>query len=211
MHRGDAAVKPLCLFILASYLLAGCASYQVVRIPVRDAELYPVSQTLGEISVGIDPIENPQRASRYFGIDLLEQGIMPVVITISNHGSSRAEVNPADILLRRDNSVVDPLPLEHVINKVTGWRMSGETATQAKHYLRNLSFQDRVLMADDTYQGVLFFPLRQENDTPTSGFAVIDVFPGYLMKLTVVVTDLDGNKRYRYGPFTLEQPHFWPG
>lgn len=204
-------MKFLRLFIFASCLLAGCASYQVVQIPVRDAELYPVSQTLGEISVGIDPIEDPQRASRYFGINLLEQGIMPVVITVSNHGTSRAEVNPADILLQRGNSIIDPLPLEHVIDKVTSWRMSGETATQTKHYLRNLSFQDRVLMAGDTYQSVLFFPVKQENDMPISGFTVISVFPGYLMKLTVVVTDLEGSKRYRYGPFTLEQPHFWSG
>ncbi|HET8701139.1 MAG TPA: hypothetical protein VFL97_05690 [Nitrococcus sp.] len=180
-----------------------------MRIPVRDAGLYPLSQTLAEISVGVDPLEEPQRVVRYFGVNLLEQGIMPVVITISNHGSSRTEVNPADILLRRGNSVIDPLPLEDVINKVTDWRMSEETATQAKHYLRNLSFQDRVLMAGDTYQGVLFFPVQRESDTSDSGFAVIDVFSGYLLKLTVVVSDLNEKELYTYGPFTLEQPYSW--
>ena len=93
--------------------------------------------------MGIDPIEDRQRTTRYFGVDLLEQGIMPVVITVSNHGSSRAEVNPANILLWRDNSIVDPLPLEYILDKVTGWRMSQGTAAQVKHDLCGLSFQNR--------------------------------------------------------------------
>lgn len=197
--------------ILAFCLLMGCTSYHVVRIPVRDAGLYPISQTLDAISVGIDPIKDGERSARYFGIDLLEQGIMPVVITVSNHGTSRAGVNPVNILLRRGNSVVDPLPLEHIISKATAWRMSEETATQTKHYLRSLAFQNRVLMAGDTYQGVLFFPVRQKHDTAASGFTVVDVFSGNLMKLTVVVTDLGERKRYHFGPFSVEQPYFWPG
>lgn len=45
------------------------------------------------------------------------------------------------------------------MDKVTDWHMSGETATQAKHYLRNLNFQDRALLASDTYPGVRFFPV----------------------------------------------------
>ncbi|MDN5849141.1 MAG: hypothetical protein L0H63_05810 [Nitrococcus sp.] len=197
--------------VLAFCLLMGCTSYQVVRIPVRDAGLYPVSQTLDAISVGIDPIKDGRRSARYFGIDLLDQGILPVVITVSNHGRSRAAVNPGNILLRRGNSVVDPLPIEHIISKATVWRMSEETATQINQYLRNLAFQDRVLMAGDTYQGVLFFPVRQESDTAANGFTVLDVFSGNLMKLTVVVTDLGESKRYRFGPFSVEQPYFWPG
>ncbi|MDN5870305.1 MAG: hypothetical protein L0H73_06240 [Nitrococcus sp.] len=195
--------------VLAFWLLVGCTSYQVVRIPVRDAGLYPVSQTLDAISVGIDPIKDGERAARYFGIDLLERNIMPVVITISNHGTSRAGVNPANILLRRGNNVVDPLPIEHIISKATVWRMSEETATQVKHYLRNLAFQDRVLMPGDTYQGVLFFPLRQESDTAESGFTVLYPFSGYLMKLAVVVTDLGERKRYRFGPFSIKRPYPW--
>ena len=203
-------MKPLFLLGPAVCLLVACASYQVVRIPVRDASLYPISQTLGDITVGIDAIEDGHRAARYFGVDLLAQGIMPVIITVSNHGTARAALNPANILLRQGNSVVDPLPLEHIIKKVTGWRMSEATAGQTERYLRNLSFQDQVLMAGDTYRGVLFFPVTQERDTAADGFTVLDVFSAYLTKLTVVVTDLDGSKRYRFGPFTLKQPYFWP-
>lgn len=203
-------MKPLFLFILAVCLLVACASYQVVRIPVRDAGLYPISQTLGEITVGIDAIEDGHRAARYFGVDLLAQGVMPVVITVSNHGSARAALDPANILLRQGSSVVDPLPLEHIVKKVIGWRMSEGTATQTTHYLRDLSFQERVLMAGDTYRGVLFFPMTEERDTTADGFTVLDVFSAYSTKLTVVVSELDGNKRYRFGPFTLKQPYFWP-
>lgn len=202
-------MRALSVFLLPCCFLIGCSSYQVVRMPVRDAELYPVSQTIGEISVGIDAIENRERATRYFGIDLLERSIMPMVITVSNHGTARAEVNPADILLRQGNTVIDPLPLEHIIKQVNGWRTSEATAIQAKHYLHNLSFQNRVLMAGDTYRGVLFFPAGYQNDPLTDGFAVLDVFAGHLLKLTVVVTALGEQKnRHRFGPFTLEQPSF---
>lgn len=202
-------MRALSVLLLLCCFLLGCSSYQVVRIPVRDAELYPVSQTVGEISVGIDAIENRERAARYFGIDLLEHGIMPVVITVSNHGTSRTEVNPADILLRQGNTVIDPLPLEHIINQVNDWRTSEATAAQAGHYLRDLSFQDRVLMAGDTYRGALFFPIGHQPDPLANGFAVLDVFAGHLLKLTVVVTALDEQNRHRFGPFTLTQPYFW--
>lgn len=203
-------MKPLFLIGPAICLLIACASYQVVRIPVRDASLYPISQTLGDITVGIDAIEDSKRAARYFGVDLLAQGIMPVIITVTNHGAPRAALAPANILLREGNSVVDPLPLEHIIKKVTRWRMSEATAEQTERYLRNLSFQDRVLMTGDTYRGVLFFPLTQERDTSADGFTVLDVFSAYSTKLTVVVTDLDGSNAYRFGPFTLRQPYYWP-
>lgn len=204
--EGVLKMKPLRLFLVVFFLLSGCASYQVVRIPMRDAELYPLSQTLNGVSVGIDAVENHQRAIRYFGVDLIRQGILPVVITVSNHGDSRVEVNPADIMLRRGNRVIDPLPLERISDDITSWRMSEDTATNAKHYLQNLGFQDQVLMVGDTYQGVLFFPVASNHESEDNGFSVIDVFSGYVMKMSIVVSDLDGNNRNQFGPFTLMQP-----
>jgi hypothetical protein len=76
--------------------LAGCSStYQVVQVPQRDADLYPLSQTREGVSVAIDEITSSDRAASYFGADLVQVGIIPLVVVISNNGERRSSTRYA--------------------------------------------------------------------------------------------------------------------
>src|SRR5882672_1437969 len=83
--------------------LAGCAgsSYQVVQIPQRAADLYPVSQAESGVTVAIDEIRSPDRVEKYFGTNLTRHGVLPLAIVISNNSEHRIVVTPADVLLHQ--------------------------------------------------------------------------------------------------------------
>ena len=52
---------------LVTFALASCAAgpYQVVWLPQRDADLYPLAQKQAGITIAIDEIKSPGRAERY--------------------------------------------------------------------------------------------------------------------------------------------------
>ncbi len=202
--------KSVILLAFAVFALTACATeFEVIRPPLRAAERYPLSQTQGAVTVAIDEIINPERAKRYFGVNLIERGILPVNITVSNHGASRYTVKPADILLRKHTEVIDPLPVEEIaaIAKESAW-ISAETGEQIDEYFNQLAFVDAVLGPQDTYQGVLFFPAPTEPWEQDGLFRAITLFNEDL-KLDVVATNLNTHQRLAFGPFSLSDDWLW--
>src|SRR5713101_6700194 len=105
---------------LVVVLLAGCGSYQVAQMPQYEADLYPLTQSKSGITIGIDDIRSPERAQRYFGADLVKDGVLPVNVVVSNYGKHRVVVKPSDILLHRGKEIVDPLPIQIVAAAAKG-------------------------------------------------------------------------------------------
>ncbi len=201
--------RSIIIFAFASFVLTACATrFEVVQLPLRAADLYPLSQTQGAITVAVDEISNPERAKKYFGVDLIERGILPINITVSNHGEDRYTVKPADILLRRHTEVIDPLPIEQIaaLAKDSAW-ISAETGEQIDDYFNQLAFTDTVLSPQDSYQGVLFFPALREPPEQDTLFRAIVLFNQSDLKLDVVTTNLDTHQRVAFGPFSLSH---WP-
>ncbi len=202
--------KSISLLAFAVVAVTACATeFEVVRPPLRAAELYPLSQTQGPITVAIDEISNPERAKKYFGVDLIERGILPINITVSNHGQDRYTVKPADILLRRHTEVIDPLPVEEIaaLAKESAW-ISAETGEQIDEYFNQLAFADAVLSPQDSYQGVLFFPALREPPEQDTMFRAIMLYNQSDLQLDVVTTNLNTHQRVAFGPFSLSSD--WP-
>lgn len=198
-------LRPRVFFLFLFLALTACATFEVVEVPLREADLYPVSQTQEAISVAVDEITSPERVRNYFGVSLLEQGILPVNIIVSNHGEHRVTVKPADVLLRRGTEVVDPLPIAWMaeLAKRRAWRRE-ETEEQINAFFSGLAFAETVLFPHDSYQGALFFPLDYESERDRF-FSLIRLFEQGRLKLEVVVTDLETHQRIHFGPFSLSQ------
>ena len=107
-------IRLLLVGFAARFLLAGCASYSVLELPIREADLYPEGETRSGISIAIDEISDPVRVQRYFATDLLRYGILPVQVIVSNYGEHRIAITPSDVLLMRGSQVVGPIPMEVV-------------------------------------------------------------------------------------------------
>jgi len=198
--------KSIILVACAVFAVTACATgFVVVQLPLRAADLYPLSQTQGPITVAIDEISDAGRAEQYFGVDLIKRGILPINITVSNHGEDRYTVKPADILLRRHTEVIDPLPIELIAALAKD--SAGCCSEQIDDYFNQLAFADTVLSPQDSYQGVLFFPASRETPEQDSLFRALTLFNEDL-KLDVVATNLNTHQRIAFGPFSLSSD--WP-
>jgi hypothetical protein len=195
--------------LILSAVLAGCASsYDVVRLPEREADLYPLSQTKAGVTIAIDEIKTVARAERYFGADLIKEGIVPVAVLVSNYGENRVIVKPSDVLLHRGKEVVDPLPVEIVIAtaKSQRWFLRSKTEERIDSFFESLVFRETALLPDETYQGVMFFPAPKPRRTQDTYFTALSLFREGGPKIRVGVTDTETRDRLHFGPFSLSRP-----
>jgi hypothetical protein len=173
-------------------------------MPLRDADLYPLSQSYAGVSVAVDEISNPDRAARYFGADLIGSGILPVNVIVSNFSEDRWTIKPADILLRKGDEVIDPLPIGMVTDLIKrGSGYNAETKEQIEKYIGNLMLRETAVYPRDTHQGIQFFPVLNQRERGEF-FSSIPLFlEGW--KLHVVAANLDTGERKAFGPFSIYQ------
>jgi hypothetical protein len=194
------------IVLLIAVGLAGCAqTYQVVQVPQREADLYPLAETRQGVSVAVDEITSSDRAASYFGADLVRVGIVPLVVVISNNGAHRIAVKPADILLTRGTQIIDPERLETVIAmaKKEHGPVSSTTQKSLAQYFEGVAFSETVLLPGTTYQGVMFFPIPHSAVAPDSMFSAMTLFHESGMWIQVGARDLDTGSRVRFGPFSV--------
>ena len=190
------------------FWVAGCAtSFEVVQLPERSADLYPQALSDRGMTVAVDEIRDAERAYRYFGVDLLGYDILPVNIVVTNHESRPVLVKPADVMLHRDSEILDPLPVGHVaaLAKRQG-RLNRETREQVDGYYRELAFKATTVPPNDTYQGVLFFPIARPDDPRESLFHRVALWMQGDLQLDVVVETTDRHERLRFGPYRVDGP-----
>lgn len=195
--------------VLLAVALLGCAgSYQVVQIPQRDADLYPLSQTKAGVTIAIDEVRSAARAERYFGANLIKGGILPVSVVVSNHSAHRVVVKPSDILLHRNKEVIDPLPLEMVVAMAKSEHgfLGAKTEQPIDRFFADLAFKETILLPNDTYHGVMFFADPTPERRSDRFFTILRVFREGGPKIRVAVTNLDSNERVHFGPFSLSAP-----
>lgn len=204
----------LIVSLLATALtLTACASnkpVELVQLPQRDADVYPWAQKQYGVAITVDEIVDPARVKQYFGIDLLEAGLLPVDVIVSNHGQHRVTLKPSDVLLLDGHQTIDPFPIERV-TAIVNTRMGGlkpEVERKVEAYFRGLALRETTLAPNESYQGVLFFPAPQ---TPKRDrfFRAINLFIEGGMKMRVAVSDLDAQTRMQFGPFLLSDAPRW--
>lgn len=191
--------------LLAALLLTACASFRIVELPQREADVYPHAETRAGVSVAVDEIQEPERSRRYFGADLPGRGILPVLVVVSNHGEHRVAVRPADLLLLQGRDVLDPLPVEIVkeIPKDRFGIVTDETEERIDELYEHLTLRETILAPGEHYQGVLFFEGVEPPNRFSRYFRLLRPFAHPTMKLHVRLTDLESDDRVRFGPFGL--------
>lgn len=192
--------------VLLALVVAGCASsYRVVHVPEHEADLYPLSQTKGRVTIAIDEIRNPTRAERYFGADLIKEGILPVNVVVSNYGKHRVAVKPSDILLYRGKEVIDPLPVGMVAEaaKRQHGSLRASTEEELDRFFENATFRETVLSPNETYRGVMFFAASTPQRKQDRFFTILSAYLEGAPKLRAGLTDLETGERLLFGPFSL--------
>jgi hypothetical protein len=193
----------LALVLLASGL-TGCAGQTRIAYPSRAAELYPLSQTTGHVSVAVDGVRSRARSERYFGADLPGSRILPVTVIISNYSAHSLVVTPADVLLRRDREVIDPLPAKTVAAVAGGAStLDAQPSGEAARYFEGLALKEAVLAPGQSYHGTVFFILPREPHTAERPPQLPVFLTDSRLQVVVAARDLATQTRLRFGPFAL--------
>jgi hypothetical protein len=185
-------------------LLSGCASYDLVALPLRAADLYPGAQSEGDVSVAAQAFSDPFRVQAYFGANLLAYQLLPVEVTVSNHGDRPVRVQPAGVLVLRGDEVIDPLPVEIVaeLPARNRWFVSDETREELREFYAGLAFRDTAVAPGSTYHGVMFFRVPEPRGRVERALRVWQPFSMPTLHLFAAV-DVDRGERLRFGPFGL--------
>ena len=197
------------LSVFVVLALPGCTrSYQVVEVPQYGADLYPTSQTRSGVTVAIDEIRTADRAKRYFGVNLIREGILPVNVVVSNYGKQRVAVKPSDIVLSSWKDIMDPVPLELVVAaaKREHGRLPSSGEAQLGKFFRGAAFREAVVLPNETYSGVVFFALPPPQRHMEGWFRTVSTYGTGMSRIQVGVTGLDGGERMRFGPFIVTLP-----
>ncbi len=202
MLRISPVVLTLCLALLTA---AGCTSFEVVRPPAREADLYPNADVERDIVIAIDEINEPRRVRSYFGVNLLEQGILPVQVVVSNRSRRRMSLKPSDVLVLRGRQVVDPLPIQRVtaIPKRRGLWVTGDTGEEIDRFYEQMAFREVILAPGESYRGMLFFEAERERPRASRFFRVVSLHLEPSLSLRIVGTDLENDERIGFGPYGI--------
>lgn len=205
-----ARIRLVLLFLgfLALVLQSACTSYELVQLPVRDADLYPSAESKAGLAVAIDQMSDSGRVRRHFGADLLDKGILPIQLIVSNHGDHRVKIRPSDVLMLRGRGVIDPLPIEKVTEfpKSEGLWVTDETEEQIDEYFTELAFKEMIVPPGETVRGVLFFEMFGKPIPRSRYFRLVSLFPQPSFQLHLVITDLEKKERIPFGPFGVYYP-----
>jgi len=100
--------SPLPIILLSVLLVSGCT------VPVRISDIdgkkpssYNHSVSLSGLSLAADPFSEEDRLKRYFGEDLLERGILPILVVMQNVSAADAYIPLPDqsgLVLRTSNA-----------------------------------------------------------------------------------------------------------
>ena len=194
--------------VLALVLQLSCASYELVQLPVRDAALYPFAESKAGLAVAIDQMYDSERARKYFGVDLIDKGILPIQLIVSNHGNRRVTIRPADVLMLQGRGVIDPLPIEKVTEfpKSEGLWITDKAGEQIDAYFAELALKEMIVPPGETVRGVLFFEINAKAKRRSRYFRLLSLYPQPSFHLHLVITDLEKNKRIPFGPFGVYRP-----
>ncbi len=207
MSTRRAAARGAARLLLHSCLLAAvaCASFELVQAPDREADLFPGSVGIAGTVVAVDAVTDSGRAERYFGVDLIERGIVPVQVIVSNHSQRRVVLRPADVLALRGREVVDPLPVERVaaMLKERGLFMSDDTEQDIDAFFESVSLRETIVTPGETVQGFLFLELDRDSAPRSRYFRRVSLFARPAVKLSVALSEHGGSERMHFGPFPV--------
>ena len=100
-------LSPLPIILLPGFLVSGCTvPVRIYDIDVKKPSSYSHSVSLSGLSLAADTFSEEDRLKRYFGENLLERGILPILVVIQNVSAADAYILLSDqsgLVLRTSN------------------------------------------------------------------------------------------------------------
>jgi len=112
--EGKIDTKFIFYFFLTVLLFSsGCASYKVQNVKVEPAGFYRNKSTISNVTIAVDPYDNPTKAESVFYVDLTKKNIKPIHLIVQNNSEDNLEIARTQILLV-DNMGNDYQPVNSI-------------------------------------------------------------------------------------------------
>ena len=176
-------------------LVTGCASYTPTLVKLEPSGPNVTKTIKGDLTIYVEEFVSPSKSETAFDTDMAEEGVLPLLIQVSNGGEDPCEILAEDIIVRGD-SVLKPLTPEvaadkasrSAVGKAIGWSLivpiiaiPVAVIASASHTSKvNLkmvadfnakAFQDASLQPNTDHTGFIFLEL-EEGMQDTSGLTL---------------------------------------
>lgn len=168
------------LLTLSAYPQA--ADYQIKDLQLRRPDDYAAHQSFQKLTIGAYPCDEPGKIEEIFDTNLLlDHGILPILVVISNQNDFPIRLSAADIyLVDRKGGLHQPLPYSDVLLRLYLEKAPSQYTVREEILIdefvepnalidfKQKSFGEEIIAPGMDGYGVVFFPLPEERDI--SGF-----------------------------------------
>ena len=121
MRRNNNLIAQRILLISALFGLISCSTMNLKQYPEASPMLFQNTQSNNGISVAAQPLSGENESKEYFGVDLIDNGILAVHMTIRNDNTNNSYMIPADSVQITQRSGIDKIN-----NPESGDQQAGE-------------------------------------------------------------------------------------
>jgi hypothetical protein len=108
-------VRGFSLFM--TFLFAGCASYAPVLTKLDPAGPNVTKQVNGDLTVYVEEYATPEKSEKAFDANLVEEGVLPLLLSTENSGKDSYEIKTSDIVVSDGNAALKALSAEEAASK----------------------------------------------------------------------------------------------
>lgn len=121
----------ICAALAPIVLFAGCASYTPALVKTETAAATTTKSTQAGVTVYVEEYGSKDKAAKAFDANLVEDGVLPLFITLVNDSGKTLIIDPLDIALRDETGLLKQLSVDDAASKTkknawgraVGWSM----------------------------------------------------------------------------------------
>lgn len=169
-----------------SILVAGCASYTPTLAKLNASGPNIGKAVQGDLTLYVEEYATPEKSQKAFDTNLAEEGVLPLLIQVTNEGQAPYEIKGADIVVRGEAPLKALTPEEaaskakrSAVGRAVGWSLivpiiaipiaaaasATHTSKVNKQIVQDFSqkaFQEGVIAPHKDHSGFLFLELEKE-------------------------------------------------
>jgi len=167
-------------FLMILSILAGCSRTPVIYpdFPNHSPDQYQYHQENNGLVIGISPITDPQEIRKYFGVNLLEGGVLPVFLSANNQNPKAIFVLQREHITLGLNSNTDKQPeiidssdresmaiAAHLLSAlfIPAWASAESEYFELKQNLARKEFRSKTLSPGRQTDGFVYFQIPSNN------------------------------------------------
>jgi len=183
--------------VLFAVLVAACNSQTIKVESIKEQSInnYKHLKSINGLSVALQPITRKDDVIKYFGINLIENGVYPIYVTIENQTNSSFQLQLENMAFDGKKNIsggdaVQTMPSaeERAASAAAGYIFIGAASLTAlfkhepakliniRHNLRKISYRNQTISPGKKGSGFIYFTTPKQSSSSTYADVSLEVF-----------------------------------